>query len=146
MNRATLTTPVAESSLGTISERGVVVPTYDRSALVPRIVHIGVGGFHRAHMALYTDDVAATGSDWGICGLGLLPGDARMADALRPQDHLYTLTERASDSSTTRVSDTSENDSTRLVSLKIRRKRRSVSNAVFVFVVFVALRWRIGKT
>jgi mannitol 2-dehydrogenase len=81
----------------------VTVPAYDRSALEPRIVHLGVGGFHRAHMALYTDDIAADGSLWGIVGLGILDSDNRMADALRPQDHLYTLTERASDSSTTRV-------------------------------------------
>jgi mannitol 2-dehydrogenase len=57
------------------------------------IVHIGVGGFHRAHEAMYLDRLMNEGRalDWGICGLGLLPGDARMRDALVAQDGLYTL-------------------------------------------------------
>ena len=95
--------PVATATLPAIAERGVLVPAYRREALRARIVHVGVGGFHRAHMALYCDDAAAVGSDWGIKGLGLLPADARMAAALEPQAHLYTLTERGSASSTTRV-------------------------------------------
>src|SRR5919197_1138038 len=49
----------------------------EREALVPRILHVGVGGFHRAHLALYSDEVAAEGSDWGIRGAGLLDGDRR---------------------------------------------------------------------
>jgi mannitol 2-dehydrogenase len=91
------------SNLDAIHVRGVPVPCYDRSALVPRILHVGVGGFHRAHMALYTDDIAAEGSDWGICGVGLLGADRRMADVLRGQDHLYTLIERDSDGSRPRI-------------------------------------------
>jgi mannitol 2-dehydrogenase len=70
------------------------VPTYDRRRLAPRILHVGVGGFHRAHLALYTHELAEAGSDWGIRGLGLLRQDVRMAEALAPQDHLYTLVER----------------------------------------------------
>jgi mannitol 2-dehydrogenase len=85
---------LSDNSLGAIADRGIPVPTYDRSALAPRIVHVGVGGFHRAHLALYTDELARTGSDWGIRGLGLLPHDARMGAALAAQDHLYTLTEK----------------------------------------------------
>jgi mannitol 2-dehydrogenase len=57
-------------------------------------VHIGVGGFHRAHFAVYTDELASAGGDWGIVGLGLLPHDAEMAAALGAQDHLYTLVEK----------------------------------------------------
>jgi mannitol 2-dehydrogenase len=95
--------PIRTSNLGAIRARGVPVPQYDRSALVPRILHVGVGGFHRAHMALYSDDVAAAGSDWGIHGVGLLDGDRRMADVLQAQDHLYTLIERDSDGSRPRV-------------------------------------------
>jgi mannitol 2-dehydrogenase len=91
------------SNLGAIRALGVPVPRYDRSALVPRILHLGVGGFHRAHMALYTDEVAAGGSDWGIHGIGLLAGDRRMADVLRAQEHLYTLIERDSDGSRARI-------------------------------------------
>ena len=60
---------------------------------VPRIAHIGVGGFHRAHLAAYTHELAEDGSDWDIRGLGLLPGDAAMAAALHPQDCLYSLVE-----------------------------------------------------
>jgi len=70
------------------------VPSYERSALRPRILHLGVGGFHRAHLALYTDELARAGADWGIRGLGILPADRRMADALGAQDDLYTLIER----------------------------------------------------
>jgi mannitol 2-dehydrogenase len=95
--------PIRTSNLGAIRARGVPVPQYDRSKLVPRIVHVGVGGFHRAHMALYSDDVAAGGSDWGIHGVGLLDGDRRIANVLQGQDHLYTLIERDSDGSRPRV-------------------------------------------
>ncbi|HEX8857322.1 MAG TPA: mannitol dehydrogenase family protein [Thermoleophilaceae bacterium] len=70
------------------------VPVYDRARLAARIVHIGVGGFHRAHFALYTHELAEAGSDWGIVGLGLLPRDAEMAAALTGQDFLYTLIEK----------------------------------------------------
>jgi mannitol 2-dehydrogenase len=80
--------------LPAIAARGVPVPTYDRRRLQPRILHVGVGGFHRAHLALYTHELAETGSAWGIRGVGLLSQDVRMADALAPQDHLYTLVER----------------------------------------------------
>ena len=57
-------------NLSAIGDRGVVVPRYDRGKLVPRILHVGVGGFHRAHMALYTDDAVGNGGDWGIRGVG----------------------------------------------------------------------------
>jgi len=70
-------------------------PSYDRDALAPSIVHIGVGGFHRAHLATYVDEIAAAGNlDWGIVGVGIMAGDRNMADALVPQDGLYTLIER----------------------------------------------------
>ena len=91
-----MTTSLTESPLA---------PDYDRSATTTGIVHIGVGGFHRAHEAAYLDRLmrqragadpwgdAPEGSclDWGICGVGLLPADKRMRDALLEQDHLYTL-------------------------------------------------------
>ncbi len=95
--------PVAADTLSALAERGLAVPDYDRAALRPRIVHVGVGGFHRAHMALYTDRLAAQGSDWGIVGLGLLDHDAAMAEALQAQDHLYCLVERGSDRQDVRV-------------------------------------------
>ena len=82
---------LGQAQLAEVASRGVPVPTYDRDRLAPRLVHVGVGGFHRAHLAVYAQELAAAGSDWGIVGLGLLEQDARMAQALRAQDHLYTL-------------------------------------------------------
>ena len=74
----------------------VAVPRYDRTQVGQAIVHIGLGGFHRAHQALYLDDLfhLRGPSAWGVCGVGLLPQDRAMAEALRPQDLLYTLVER----------------------------------------------------
>src|SRR5581483_9296535 len=95
--------PLRASMLGAIAALGLPVPGYNRAALAPRILHLGVGGFHRAHMALYTDEVATRGGDWGIRGVGLLDADSRMADVLRAQDHLYTLIERDSDGSHPRI-------------------------------------------
>jgi mannitol 2-dehydrogenase len=91
------------STLDAIEQRGIRVPHYDRAALQARILHIGVGGFHRAHMALYADEVAESGDGWGICGIGLLDADRRIAGVLESQDHLYTLIERDSDGSRPRV-------------------------------------------
>jgi mannitol 2-dehydrogenase len=87
---------LSQAQLAEIARRGVPVPVYDRARLAARIVHIGVGGFHRAHFAQYTHELAAAGSDWGIVGLGLLPQDAEMAAALSGQDYLYTLIEKGS--------------------------------------------------
>ncbi|MDR6772387.1 mannitol dehydrogenase family protein [Azospirillum sp. BE72] len=65
-------------------------PAYDRDAVTPGIVHIGLGAFCRAHLATYTDDVLATGvKDWGIVGVD--PLSPAIRDALKPQDCLYTL-------------------------------------------------------
>jgi mannitol 2-dehydrogenase len=95
--------PVSEANLDGIAARGVPVPTYARERLAPRIAHIGVGGFHRAHLAAYTHELAQLGSDWGIRGLGLLPGDAEMAAALGAQDCLYCLVEKGAGEPTTAV-------------------------------------------
>jgi len=85
---------LSQAHLADIARLGVPVPSYDRAALKPRIVHIGVGGFHRAHLAAYAHELAGAGSDWGIAGLGLLDHDANMLAALGPQDHLYTLIQK----------------------------------------------------
>ena len=90
-------------ALGALAVRGVEVPGYDRGALAARIVHVGVGGFHRAHLAVYCDDLAEQGGDWGICGIGLLETDRAMADVLARQDHLYSLTTRHHDTDHTRI-------------------------------------------
>ena len=73
----------------------VTLPAYDRSRLTPGIVHIGLGNFHRAHMAVYLDDLFALGHsmDWAILGAGVRAGDARMREALRGQDCLSTVIE-----------------------------------------------------
>jgi mannitol 2-dehydrogenase len=89
--------PLRSANLGAIAARSIAVPSYDRRRLSPRILHVGVGGFHRAHMARCTDKLASSGGDWGIRGVGLLPSDERMAEVLTSQDHLYTLIERDSD-------------------------------------------------
>src|SRR3712207_8350741 len=74
----------------------VRAPRFDPSAVRPGIVHLGLGNFHRAHMARYTHDLMERRPDalrWGIVGAGLLPADKRMRDSLAPQDGLYTLVE-----------------------------------------------------
>ncbi len=75
----------------------VAVPAYDRSALRPGIVHIGCGNFHRAHMAVYLDDLfqLGLGHDWAITGAGVRAGDARMRDLLAGQDYLSSVIERS---------------------------------------------------
>src|SRR5215813_431211 len=78
---------------------GVARPEYDRRAVRIGIVHLGVGGFHRAHQAMYLDRLLALGeaTDWGICGVGVLPQDAQMAEVMAKQDCLYTLVEKHAD-------------------------------------------------
>lgn len=80
-------------------------PQYDRGSVNPGLVHIGVGGFFRAHQAVYADELFETGGDpqWGYCGIGLLPPDTRMRDALQSQDFLYTVVERDGTASRPRV-------------------------------------------
>ena len=73
----------------------VRLPTYDLAATRHGMVHIGVGGFHRAHQAYYTDALMNTGEglDWSICGVGLRAEDRRARDDLAGQDYLFTLFE-----------------------------------------------------
>ncbi|OQW87302.1 MAG: hypothetical protein BWK72_13925 [Rhodoferax ferrireducens] len=74
----------------------VLRPTYDRSQVTNGIVHLGVGAFHRAHQAVMTEAVLASGDlRWGTVGAGLMTTATR--DALTPQDGLYTLVERSAD-------------------------------------------------
>ncbi|HEX2943204.1 MAG TPA: mannitol dehydrogenase family protein, partial [Rhodopila sp.] len=75
----------------------VQVPRFDPARVAAGIVHLGLGGFHRAHMARYTHNLMGRRPDalaWGIAGAGLMPADRRMKDSLPPQDNLYTLVER----------------------------------------------------
>ena len=81
---------------------GVARPAYDASALGIGIVHLGIGAFHRAQTAVYTDDaIAAQRGDWGICGVSLRSPDVR--DRLAPQDGLYTSLEKSPQGTRRRV-------------------------------------------
>ncbi|WP_035691822.1 mannitol dehydrogenase family protein [Azospirillum halopraeferens] len=76
-------------TLGTLPD-GVRRPRYDRAGLETGIVHIGLGAFHRAHQAVYTEDALDRAfGPWGICGVSLRSPETR--DALAPQDDLYTV-------------------------------------------------------
>src|SRR5690349_18570092 len=77
----------------------VPVPGYDRDLVTQGVVHVGVGGFHRAHQAMYHDRMMNEGAglDWGICGVGVLAADRKMQQALDVQDGLYTLVLKHSD-------------------------------------------------
>jgi mannitol 2-dehydrogenase len=81
-----------ESNLHRLA-KSVLRPSYDRTRTVPAVVHIGVGGFNRSHLAVYLDDLLALGERrrWGEFGVGLLPGDKIIHEALAAQDYLYGL-------------------------------------------------------
>lgn len=80
----------------------VRAPGYDRAAQAAGIVHIGIGAFHRAHQAVYTDDAMGAGDrDWGIVGVSLRSGD--VAAQLNPQDGLYTVSTRSAGSNELRL-------------------------------------------
>jgi len=90
--------PLDTTTLSSL-DGAVPTPTYDRSRVRTGIVHIGVGGFHRAHQAMYVDRLLEQGKaeEWGICGVGVLPSDRRMAEVMAAQDGLYTLVVKHSD-------------------------------------------------
>jgi len=80
-----------QKNLAQISDR-ISIPFYNRDTHIG-IVHIGVGGFHRSHLAYYTHELLQKygTSHWAICGAGIREGDRKMNDVLRKQDGLYTL-------------------------------------------------------
>jgi mannitol 2-dehydrogenase len=84
----------------------VARPRYAREALRPGILHIGVGNFHRAHQAVYLDDLFNAGKDldWAIVGAGVRSGDATMRSALEQQDWLTTVVELEPGANRARVS------------------------------------------
>jgi len=91
-------TPLSNATLASLPE-AVPGPTYDRDAVSVGIVHFGVGGFHRAHEAMYVDRLMNRGlaMDWGICGVGVMPHDRGMRNALGAQDCLFTLVVKSPD-------------------------------------------------
>jgi len=86
------------AQISTAGEAQVKVPSYQRGDAVKEgIVHVGVGGFHRAHLAVYVDQLMQKHgvTDYAICGVGLQPFDATMRDVLASQNRLYTVIERS---------------------------------------------------
>jgi mannitol 2-dehydrogenase len=146
-------------SLGTeaLAALGDAVPTpgYDRSRLTSGVVHFGVGGFHRAHQAMYHDRLMNEGKalDYGICGVGVMPGDRAMKDALDAQDGLYTLVVKHADGTyeprvigsiveylfapddPEKVLEKLAAESTRIVSLTVTEGGYDVENIVFEYIV-----------
>jgi len=90
--------PLNAQTLAYWSDR-LPAPAYDRDLVTPGVVHFGVGGFHRAHQAMYLDQLMNEGQalDWGICGVGVMPADRKMKEVLDAQDGLYTLVVKHSD-------------------------------------------------
>jgi mannitol 2-dehydrogenase len=86
-----------------LHSRRIDVPTYDRATLQRGVVHIGAGNFHRAHQAVYFDDLARSGisTQWGLTGVSLRSRDVK--DLLSAQDGLYTVVQRGQDHQTARV-------------------------------------------
>ncbi len=82
---------LATATLGDFS--ALHVPDYDRARVGRSIVHLGTGAFHRAHQAVYTDDILADDPRWGILGTSLRSG--RVREQLVAQDFLYTVCTRA---------------------------------------------------
>lgn len=84
--------PLNQNNLLELGTR-ISVPTFNRNSLKAGMVHIGVGGFHRAHQAFYTHQLLEkiNAPDWGICGIGLREGDKKIRNIFKRQDNLYTL-------------------------------------------------------
>lgn len=91
MSRSTASDDLARLDATTLASLPGAIrrPAYDRADTRIGIVHFGPGAFHRAHQAVYLDDLLAMEPDWAICGVSLHSAGVR--DALRPQDGLYTL-------------------------------------------------------
>jgi mannitol 2-dehydrogenase len=96
--------PLSNATLSALPAT-VAAPGYDRAGLAPGIVHIGCGNFHRAHMAVYLDDLfrLGEGQDWAILGAGVRAGDAAMRDLLLSQDCLSSVIELAPGAHSARV-------------------------------------------
>jgi len=117
--------------------RNVAAPRYDATRLQPGIVHIGVGNFHRAHQAVYLDELFSQGKGhaYGIVGAGIRDADCEMRAALFEQDWLTTVVEEYGDDASARVTaamigfvdpadlralvDTMASPATRIVSLTV---------------------------
>ncbi|MDR1445189.1 MAG: mannitol dehydrogenase family protein [Treponema sp.] len=86
---------VCEANLGGLAELGAGIPGYDRRGLKKRVVHLRLGHFHRAHQALYVDELLNRGlTDTGIVAVNLIPDAYPLGEIAAGQDYLYTLTAR----------------------------------------------------
>lgn len=96
--------PLSQQTLASLC-KDVGVPAYDRRGLRPGILHIGLGNFHRSHMATYLDRLFAQGEahDWAVIGAGVMPADVRMRRRLRAQDWLSTVVDLHPEGSSARV-------------------------------------------
>ena len=93
--------PLTTSTLPALAGR-LRIPRYDRVALVPSVVHLSVGSFHRSHQAVYFDELARRGhTGWGLVGAGLRRPEMR--EALTAQHGLYTVVERGRHADDARV-------------------------------------------
>lgn len=96
-----------ELSLATLDDISTkaAIPAYERANLRAGIVHFGVGNFHRAHQAVYLDDLFGLGHDhdWAIIGAGVLPSDEAMREKLASQDYLTTVVEQDNNRTAARV-------------------------------------------
>ena len=92
-------TLLTENSLPDIE--GIRIPSYRREEITPGIIHLGVGNFHRAHQAVYIDELLSIDPKWGIVGVSMRSAQTR--DRLKPQNFLFTVREREDDQQTGRV-------------------------------------------
>jgi mannitol 2-dehydrogenase len=99
-----MTIELSRDAFTDISETASV-PSYDPTKLRPGILHFGVGNFHRAHQAVYLDDLFNLGldHDWALVGAGVRPADEGMRQKLMQQDWLTTVVEQEADKSSARV-------------------------------------------
>ncbi|SMC65967.1 mannitol 2-dehydrogenase [Fulvimarina manganoxydans] len=98
-----MTVRLNQDNLSTISK--AETPSYDRTGLKAGILHFGVGNFHRAHQAVYLDDLfeKGEGHDFAIVGAGVMPSDAAMREKLAGQDYLTTVVEQDNERTAARV-------------------------------------------
>ncbi len=99
-----MTARLSLATLPAVARAGLVrTPAYDPAGVRVGILHLGIGAFHRAHQAVFTEDamVASGRTDWGICGVTQRSPAVR--DQLAPQDGLYTVLERGAGAAPSRV-------------------------------------------
>jgi fructuronate reductase len=89
--------------LGTLRQVPIESRPRVRAGTVPAgIVHLGLGAFHRAHQAVYTEAaIAEAGGDWGI--VGVAPRSTEVIGRLAEQDNLFSVTSLSNDEARTHV-------------------------------------------